>query len=274
MLIFENEKFLTSIKKEGISANDINARFKLQYLLCDLIQNSTYKKGKIIEIVKNIANDYFAGLPENIIENQLINMYAACENKHYTFNDKQICLYESEMKTIAELKDDKLMRLAFAALIVHKFNGQYSDNGIIKCYGAVKEADADIYRIAGLDKISGQKKLKLWNALSEKDLVKFFVKTNPTFKFNPSWISITMFMVKFNEDIKQNDNKKIYMKIYNYDDILDYLYAYLRPINYKNCVDCGRPIPRTEKAKVLCSNCAVQRKKDSDKRRYMSLQTA
>lgn len=275
MIIFENEKYLKNIKKNGISATDQNAKIKINYLITDLVLNSSYRKNKIISIIRDLASEYFHGLPENLVEKELEEFYEKAKTRiseqDYIDNhkDKNITLYQSEMKTISELKDDKLMRLAFAALLLHKFTGQFIVNGNEKYYIYVKACEADIYRIAKFDNVSGTTKKKLWKQLSDMGLVKYYVKTNPAWKFNPNWIAMTLFTIPFNVDLKDDKtNEKIYKKITNYDDVLLYLRYWLKDENLIECADCGCPILRTASAKCLCSNCAVKRKKSSDKARY------
>ena len=59
MIIFDNEKFLADIKKNGIGETDPDAKFKINYLIEDMVFNTSYRKNKIIEKVKSIASPYF-----------------------------------------------------------------------------------------------------------------------------------------------------------------------------------------------------------------------
>lgn len=275
MIIFENEKYLDDIRKNGIGATDRNAKLKINYLISDLVLNSSYRKNKIIDIVKNLASEYFYGLPDNLVEKELEEFYSNAKEKILaqdfteSHKDKIITLYESEMKTIAELKEDKLMRLAFATLLLHKFTGQFIVNGNEKYYTSVKACEADIYRIAQFDNVSGTIRKKLWKQLCDMGLVRYYVKTNPAWRFHPNWMAMTLFTVPFNVDLKDDKtNENIYKRITNYDDVLLYLRYWLKDENLIECADCGCPILRTASAKCLCSNCAVRRKKACDKARY------
>ena len=272
MIIFENEKYLQDIKKNGIGATDPNAKFKINYLMTDYVLNSAYRKNKIIQMVKDTASQYFYGLPDDLVLKELEDFYDHAREK---INDedfaeehknKLITLYESEMKTIAELKDDKLMKLAFATLILHKFMGQFLIDGKAKYYSSVRACEADIYRIAEFDNVSGTTKKKLWKELSDKNLVHYYVKTNTAWRFRPNWIAMTLFTVPFNVDLKEDKtDEKVYKHITNYDDVLSYLRYWLGDNNLTECEDCGCPIIKSNR---LCSNCASTRKKASDKARY------
>lgn len=267
MIIFENEKYLENIRKNGIGATDKNAKFKINYLISDLVKNTSYRKSKIISIVKDLTSEYFCGLPAYLVEQELGDFYDAAKNceQEYNYQDKIITLYESEMKTIADLKDDKLMRLAFASLVCHK----YLISGKERYYSTVQECESDIYQFAQLDNVSGTSKDKLWKQLTDLGLVKYFAKTNPAWRFHPDWSIMIVFTVPFNADLKEDKaDEKIYKRITNYDDILLYLRYWVNDTDLIECTDCGAPILRTGNAKCLCSNCAVSRKKSSDKARY------
>lgn len=271
MIIFESDKFLAEVKKNGIGETDPDAKFKINYLIEDMVFNSSYRKNKIIEKIKAIAKPYFYGLPDSLVEQELAVLYDVARHNINDTNylkkheNKIITLYESEMKTIETLRDDKLMQLAFAALVVHKFRGQSADG----YYKYINACEADIYRIAGFSKVSGTKKQQLWKELSDKGIVNYHFKTNRAWQFKPEWIAKRTFTIPFNIDLKTDkSSEKVFMHITNYDDVLLYLRHWLKDATVGLCDDCGCPIEKTANAKCLCSNCAAQRKKASDKARY------
>lgn len=275
MIVFDIEKYLKEIKSSGVSATDPLARQKINYLIEDMVLHSSYRKSKIIDKVKSIAADYFAGLPDAIVEKELSGIYdRARENLEDNdvaekYQSKTITLYNSEMETIAKLKDERLMRLAFCILVVYKFTGQYHINGKEKYHSGVKTCNADFYRLAKLYDVSGSKRNSMLHTLSEKGLIKYYVKTNTAFRFNPDWIAMTLFTVPYSVDLKEDKSgEEVYMRVTNYDDILLYLDYYLKVKNLILCADCGCPIINTASAKCLCSDCADKRKKASDRARY------
>lgn len=81
MIVFDNDKFLMEIKNKGIGSTDLYAMFKLNFLMEDLVFNSTYRKNKIIEKVKSIAQEYFYGLPDNIVNQELGVLYESAKAK-------------------------------------------------------------------------------------------------------------------------------------------------------------------------------------------------
>lgn len=273
MIIFNRDKYLADIKKNGIGATDYYAKQKLQYYMEYLIFHTSYKKHAIIDKVRKIAASYFEGLPDSIVYKELESLYLSItENPKEDEGQKKILtLYESEMRKIVELEDDRLMRLAFATLVLHKFCGQYIDNGITKYHGSVRSCDADIYRVADMNNLSGTKKNQLWQQLSSRNMVRFFPKINSAFRFHSDWIAMTLFTVPFNVDLKEHkEDEAVFMHITNYDNLLFYLYRYLGREDIVLCTDCGCPILKTGNAKNLCSDCAVERKKASDRARYLT----
>lgn len=275
MIIFENEKYLQDIKKNGIGATDQYAKFKIHYLVEDFVFNTTYRKNKIIEIVKGLAKEYFKGLPDELIEKELEEFYDSARTKLNDVDNtgehknKVITLYRSEMETIESLQDERLMKLAFVALVLHKFCAQYVINGKERYYTSVNACEADIYRLADFSNVSGTKRKQLWKELSDRNLIHYFVKTNTAWRFHPNWTAMTYFTIPFNVDLKKDKSSEvIYKKITNYDDVLLYLRFWVKDENVIECADCGCPIIKTGNAKCVCSNCADNRKKSSDKARY------
>ncbi len=272
MIIFDNDKYISDIKENGIGATDPHAKQKIQDVIKDFIANSTYKRSAILKKVKTIAADYFNGLPDDIVSEELKELFDIAKEKlnRATTEDKkkEIILYESEMQVISNIEDEKLRQLAFSALVVHKFLGQHEDDEEIKCHGAVKVCDSDIFRIAHLDNVSGATRNKLWKQLVDLGYIKCFVKTNSAFRFNPSWIAIPLYQVTFNVDISRECTDNVeYMRVTNYDDVMLYLRYYLNDSNVTLCAECGCPIERVQ-GKKYCSSCASRRKKESDKARY------
>ena len=60
----------------------INMRSKkINFLIEDLILNSSYRKNKVIELVKECAKDYFFGLPDEIITKEIETIYDSTKTK-------------------------------------------------------------------------------------------------------------------------------------------------------------------------------------------------
>lgn len=273
MTILDRQNYLNEIEENGICATDKYAERKIKDYMTNLCVSTKYHKSKIIQMTKEVAQDYYAALPDEIAKKQLVALYetARATKKNENAEKKIITLYESEMQTIAELKDDKLMRLAFAALVLHKFKGMYENQS--NCHRAIAACETDVYKMADLSSICNSRKSKLWNELCRKDLIHFWVNTNRAYRFNRDWIAIPMMTVTFNVDIKPDKtNERVFAQIENYENILLWLKLWQeRKIKHKTlirCSDCGCPIEKKTKSVCLCNSCANKRKKASDNVRY------
>ena len=273
MILLNKKSVLKEIKTNGISAKEKNAKMKINLLMEDYVSNSSYRKRKIIELVKSCAEDYFKNLPDELVENELAEFYWQAkkkkdEGKIEADKNKTIILYVSEMKMIEKLQNEKLMRLAFAALILNKWLGQYEVGDGVAYYKFVRSCEADVYRLSGLDNQSGTTKKKLWQSLTQSGYVQFSAKTNKTWKFRPDWTAMTLMNVCFNVDGMDEETKskeEIFRKIENYSDVMLYLSLWLNDPEITECADCGIPIKKSSNAKRLCADCAEKHKKSNKK---------
>lgn len=279
MIIFDYDKYIKDIKKNGIGATDIRANSKINDVLTDLIFNTTYKKGKIINKVKEIASDYYRGLPEGIILDKLSESYDAIKSKEQdvTKGEKKILtLYKSEMETICSLENDKLQRLAFALLVAFKYHSYHRVlGGEIKYYKTKVDFLSDAYALADFRKVSGTTRNKLLYELKNRGLVCYWKKDNETYKYQPldsdrtRWIAFNNMSIPFCVEAKgTQDTEEVFMQMTNYDDIMLYLRYYQGDADVTTCEGCGTPILKSGNAKRYCSDCADAMKKASDKARY------
>lgn len=271
MLIPEFTKYIDRIKQEGISGTDKYGRRKIEDVMTDLVINTSYRRNKIFSIVRGIADGYYNGLPESLINDDLKKIYkiATSEKAKERFAKAQktntVTLYESEMKTIAELEDDKLQRLLLASLVYHKYIA-LGDDGTY--YSDVKINEADIYRFARFDSVSGTVKNKLWKKLSDDGLIDVNVRTSNMWQYNHrKESSKALFRVTFDVDmLNDKSSENVYKTITNYDDISLYLRFWMGDDDVIECVDCGCPIVKTSNASKLCSNCRADRKNKCNKK--------
>ena len=278
MIIFDYEKYIKDIKKNGIGATDIRATSKINDLLSDMIFNTTYKKGKAIEKVKNVASEYYRGLPEKIILDKLSESYDTIKinGKDKTKEEKKILtLYKSEMETINSLDDDKLQRLAFALLVAFKYHSFHRDHGVVKYYKTKVDFLADAFSLADFTKVSGTTRNRLIHELIQRGLLYYWKKDNETYKYQPidadrkRWIAFNNMSIPFCVEVKgTQDDEEVFMQMTNYDDIMLYLRYYQGDEEVTTCQCCGTPILKSGNAKRFCSDCADASKKASNKTIY------
>lgn len=289
MIIFDECKYVTDIMRNGIGVNDNNAERKLFLVARYLIEKTKYKPSVIKRNLKKYANEYFNGLSDDIINREIDIIYnRAKENsvkeekgtdnlendeshgmeidltefveKINYFKQKKIVLYENEMKFISGL-DKNLQELAFAFLVVHKFQG----------YKWTRECNSDIYKICHWDEKGHGKSQTTKNTLIyklvEKEVISFYCKTNKAYSYNKSWIAKTFFTVLINEDnLEAEKRSPVWKTITNYDDVLLYWRLYQNDKGVKLCGKCGAPIADTGNSKKFCSNCALENIRESKKR--------
>ena len=279
MIIFDYKRYIKDIKKNGIGATDIRANTKINDVLTDLIFNTTYKKGRIINKVKEIASDYYRGLPEQIILEKLSTSYDAIKanGKDIAKGEKKILtLYKSEMEIISSLENDKLQRLAFALLVSFKYHSYHRVlGGEIKYYKTKVDFLSDAYTLADFKKVSGTTRNKLLYELNNRGLVYYWKKDNETYKYQPldsdrtRWIAFNNMSIPFCVEAKgTQDTEEVFMQMTNYDDIMLYLRYYQGDTDVTACECCGTPILKSGNAKRYCSDCADAMKKANDKARY------
>ena len=272
MIYFDKKKELERISKDGISSDDIFANDKLTEYMADLIANSSYRKKQIIDKAKEISVKVFNGLPDDLIEAELEPLYidakrlAKTRNKNKREETKVITLYRDEMEKICDLEDDRLMRLAFATLIIHKYQGYYTSNGKMGCHNSVAFCKSVAFHIAGLESVSGRKKNELWSELARRGYLIVNTRVNNSYKHTRKWIAMNLLTVPYNVDILPLEEKpEVYLPISSYDNLLLYLYHYLDQAEATLCDDCHTLIPKTSNRKRLCDDCAKRRKQESNR---------
>ena len=279
MIIFDYENYLKNVKKNGISATDIHATTKINDLLTDMIFNSTYKKGAIFNKVKDVAKDYYSGLPNDIIISKLSEMYEDIKDNgksQKTGEKKILTLYKSEMEIIDSLPDEKLQRLAFALLVVFKHRSYHYVFEKVEYYKMIDDCLSDAFALADFEKVSGATRNRLTRELVQRGLLYYYPKINDAYKYqsfdnvdHKRWIAFNRISIPFCVEVKGTQkDEKIYMKMTNYDDVMLYLRYYQGDANVVSCECCGTPILKSGNAKRYCSDCADSSKKASDKARY------
>lgn len=272
--------------KNGLKENERNANRKLFLVARYLIENTKYKPSVIKRNLKKYAEKYFDGLSNDIIDNEIewiFNGASSAKNlieetggtddpeneadeseidykeaRGY-FDLKELTLYESEMNRINEL-DKELQELAFAFLVLNKYQG----------YKWVYECNADAYKICHWNEKGNGKsqttKNRLIHRLVEEKIISFYCSTNKAYSYNKSWIAKTYFTVLINEDNLEVEHSSVWKTVTNYDDVMLYWRLYKGDPKVKLCEKCNAPIEDTGNSKRFCSDCALERTRQSKKR--------
>jgi len=260
LIIFDKEKYVESLKKDGLKANDRYVDLNLKLLAEHYIKNTTYKPAETKEILKKLSKKYFYGFPESLVDEYISERYAEVkkmvnEKKSVLpIKEKDIILYKSEMEQIAALGNRNLQEVAFAFLVVNKHFG----------YKWTNECNSDVFRIAN-NKSNGVRRTEIIHTLVKKGIVKFTTAINFGYAQNRDWIAKTRFSVPINVSEMKDIQETAWMRITNYDNVMLYLGLYLGDSDIGICADCGCPIIITGNSKKYCSDCAKKRKEASKK---------
>lgn len=175
--------------------------------------------------------------------------YAAGADKYPLCECKGIWITENEVKTIAEIHNKVLERLAFTLLCLAKFsNYRNPDN-----HGWINYGNGEIYKMACINTTAFEKDLKL-NQLRELGLIEFAKK-----------VSNLNIRVLFLND--KEGEEKLFVSDFRK---LGYEWKVYNGEKYIRCAGCGILVKNTNGKRRYCENCADRNKKELDRARMQN----
>lgn len=175
-----------------------------------------------------------------------IEKYAAGADKSPLCECNGIWITESELKTIAEINNKVLERLAFTLLCLAKFsNFRNPDN----C-GWISYGNGEIYKMACINTTAFEKDLKL-NQLRELGLIEFAKKV--------SNLNIRVLFLNNKEG-----EEKLFISDFRK---LGYEWKVYNGEKYIRCAGCGILVKNTNGKRRYCKDCADINKKKLDRAR-------
>lgn len=277
-MVLNKDGYIKEIESCGIRANDRYAQSKIRNYMNHLIHDTTYRRNTIIHRVSEVAADYYRYMPVDIVSNELLSCYNQLSRLPQKKNKAEkpklpIILYRSEMEIISAIDGEKAQRLALAMLILHKHLGLYKVGDLVKCHQYKAMAKADIFRLAGLDNLSGTMKSNLMQQLSDMGVISVTVRTNNSWKHHPDWLSFTGYKLNFNVNLKADlSDETPFIEVKSLDDISLYLRLWNGDKNIILCSDCGTPIERTSNSRKRCKTCAEARRNEKQKCKNMQIE--
>ncbi|MEG1028014.1 MAG: hypothetical protein RSE07_04930 [Oscillospiraceae bacterium] len=279
MIIFNREKFVKDIMKNGIKDSDsiAIAKYKLKCVAYYLKNNTKYRPSVAKNKMKEISVGYFSGLPEDYIDAIITDIYDNIvtdnvntdvlldEDNNLIEADDGMSqnetvtaeIYKSEMDKILSLPKRDLQKLAFVFIVYSKYCGRHW----------IYESNADMYRIAEI-KSSGRVRNKMIYELSHRNMIKFQTFINYGYKHKKVGnITNTVFTIPYqveHTEIKSQDD--IVMEIKDFDNMLLYFKKYIGEEGICSCNKCGCPIIKTSNSKKFCDDCAVKIKYQNNKK--------
>lgn len=212
--------------------NTIYSLAKYNYHILHLRDKANYN-----HILKYITNNC-----ENISEESIYMDIEGCiknAKKHVLATINEVCVTESEIAIISDLKDIKQEKAMFVILAVSKYFNALNN----KPYDAAFLTNTDICKMARIT-IPVKERDKFMQFAYDKELL-----------YRHTWCNSTIKKVTF---ISHDDNDKVVLKLKE-EDFKDLAYtylAYISPSQFRRCVSCRKWIRRNKQDKRLCAECS------------------
>lgn len=237
-IVLNEKKIVDDALKYGVIDN------KKPTTTIRLLIKHFYSQGKDKNEVKSLIEDFMKKNYEgfNIVKwnKKLDSMVRKNENQNYNlFIVKDVLISKNEIKTISNIQNYRLEKIAFVLLVYAKIYNQMNNNDSNWVNSELK----DIFRDAKIA-INLNSQAKMIHKLKELNLVDISIK-----------VDCTNIKVLFaDNDIKEED---ILIKVNNFKNFI-YEYCKLKNENIINCVECGCLIKRTNSRKKYCKECAKE----------------
>lgn len=175
-----------------------------------------------------------------------LKKYANKSGKYPLCECRGVWITENELKTIEEIHDKVLERLAFTLLCLAKFRNFRNP----KNNNWVNYSNGEIYSIACINATAFEKDIK-FSKLKELGLIEYAKKVNN--------LNIQILY------IDDNSEKKLF--IYDFRK-LGYEWRLYKGEKYIRCSDCGILVKKTSNRKKYCKDCKENAKNEQNKFYY------
>lgn len=262
-ICFDRVAEAKSILKTGISDTSIYAKSELRTAAWYLINKTTYSARQIESRLRNAAENYFKGMPEDYITSTIGDIISSVKNESNTesSNDIQpITIYKEELDKIAELDHDDTERLAFVFLCIAKmipYEQIYECNSQLYQLAWQYKYDTEAKSVVGRQvnrRVGGKEPTKRVNRLCNAGIVRYFTRINAPYKqVKDKPTASTMFSVP----ILQTDGDVAFViDKPNKESLVLYYDRYKGYGGIVTCERCGKPVLRTGRRHKYCSGCA------------------
>ncbi len=200
-------------------------------------------------IIKELNNFMEVSYPRyNPVDwNTSIEKYANKASKYPLCECKGIWITENELKTIKEIQNKVLERLAFTLLCLAKFKNYRNQNN----NNWVNYSNGEIYNIACINTTAFDKDLK-FNQLRELGLIEYAKKVN----------NLNIKVLYIDDD----SEKKLFISDFRK---LGYEWRLYKGEKYIRCADCGILIRRKTNNQKYCKDCSYNKKLERNKKYKM-----
>lgn len=263
VICFDRVAEAKSILKTGISDTSIHAKSELRTAAWYLINKTTYTMKQIESRLRNAAENYFKGMPEDYITSSISDIISSVKkesNEEASDDIQSITIYKEELDKIAELNHDDTERLAFVFLCIAKmipYEKIYECNSRLYQLAWQYKYDTGTNSVVGRQsnrRVGGKEPTKRVNRICSAGIVRYFTKINTPYKqSNDKPTASTMFSVP----ILQTDGEVAFViDKPSKESLVLYYDRYKGYGGIVTCERCGKPVMRTGRRHKYCSDCA------------------
>lgn len=212
-----------------------------RYLKYDLGYNNFQIKETVTSI-KSKREEVYHEEDWHFIMQKMIEYF----DKGEYVKDIPVGISKTELEVILDQPTIELRNLLFVLTVYFKWARKTKERLCRRGTDEwVKEADLDVCRMAGLDKLRKAERNNMFYILGQKEVYKSdFIRRYEN-----------IFTLPFIDD------KTPVIVINDYEEVLANLENYLNPDNCRKCSKCGVLIYRTSNVRHLCKWCAEHRKR-------------
>ena len=208
-------------------------------------ENDLRKAGIIKELNNFMENNYPHYNP--IDWSASLEKYANKAGKYPLCECKGVWITENELKTIEEIHDKVLERLAFTLLCLAKFRNFRNPNNNNNW---VNYSNGEIYSMACINTTAFEKDVK-FNKLKEFGLIEYAKKVN----------NLNIQVLYIDDDSENRLFVSDFRK-------LGYEWRLYKGEKYIRCADCGILVKRTSNRRKYCKDCGKITKNEQNKSYY------
>lgn len=203
------------------------------------------QKTGIIKELNNFMNENYSYY--NPIEwSDSLGKYAVKAKKYPLCECKGVWITENELKTINEIHDKVLERLAFTLLCLAKFRNFRN----LKNNNWVNYSNGEIYSLACINALAFEKDIK-FSKLKELGLIEYAKKID----------NLNIQVLYIDDDSKKTLFVSDFRK-------LGYEWRLYKGEKYIRCADCGILVKKTSNRKKYCKDCRKKSKNEQNKLYY------